>query len=517
MSTVPTPGRHPGALPSPASLPGSARHALLVALVMLLPLLLYFGTARSLADIWRRSDTFAHGFIIVPISLWLVWRQRGELSRLPLQPFWPALLALAACGAAWLLASLAGVGIVRQYALAAMLPLTVLAILGKRVALALLFPLAFILFAVPVGENLIPPLIELTANFTIDALRLSGIPVLRDGNSFSIPSGNWSVVEACSGLRYLVSSVTLGCLFAYLSYRSAWRRGLFVLASVLVPLAANGVRAYMIVMMGHLSGMTLAVGVDHLIYGWIFFGIVMLLLFWIGSFWREDLDPAAPSAAAAPAAALPLRRLQGAALAVLAVLGLWPAIAAQLESGAGAPLPAPAPIVLAAPAVPAFTDWQPDFAPAGAALRQFHAGRAPVGVTVLYYGDETGGNKLVSSTNRFAQERTVYRENSLGSRQEPVAGGTLAVREALLGAPGSRLLVWQWYVVGGKTTNSNYVGKLLQVKEKLLTGSGAGAAVMVFCAYEEDPAVARAVLRDFLDSNLAPLQAAVASTSRSQP
>jgi exosortase A len=285
-------------MPQPASLPGSARHALLVALVMLLPLLLYFGTARSLADIWRRSDTFAHGFIIVPISLWLVWRQRGELSRLPLQPFWPALLALAACGAAWLLASLAGVGIVRQYALAAMLPLTVLAILGKRVALALLFPLAFILFAVPVGENLIPPLIELTANFTIDALRLSGIPVLRDGNSFSIPSGNWSVVEACSGLRYLVSSVTLGCLFAYLSYRSAWRRGLFVLASVLVPLAANGVRAYMIVMMGHLSGMTLAVGVDHLIYGWIFFGIVMLLLFWIGSFWREDLDPAAPSAGA---------------------------------------------------------------------------------------------------------------------------------------------------------------------------------------------------------------------------
>jgi exosortase A len=516
MNTVPNP-EHPAAAPQPASLAG-ANPALLVALVMLLPLLLYFGTARSLVDIWRRSDTFAHGFIILPISLWLVWRQRAALRALPLQPFWPALLALAACGAAWLLASLAGVGIVRQYALAAMLPLTVLAILGKRITLALLFPLAFILFAVPVGEGLIPPLIDLTANFTIDALRLSGIPVLRDGNSFSIPSGNWSVVEACSGLRYLVSSVTLGCLFAYLSYRSAWRRGLFVLAAVLVPLAANGMRAYMIVMMGHLSGMTLAVGVDHLIYGWVFFGIVMLLLFWVGSFWREDLDEAgAGAAAAAPAPALPLRRLQGAAVAVLAVLGLWPAVAAQLEARTGAPMPVPAPIALAAPAAPAFTDWQPDFAPASAALRQFHAGRQPVGVTVLYYGDEAGGNKLVSSTNRFGQDRTPDRENAVASRQEQVAGAPLAVREALLGVPGRRLLVWQWYVVGGKMTSNNYVGKLLQAKEKMLTGSGAGAAVMVFCAYEEDPAVARAVLRDFLDTNLAPLHAAVARNSRTQP
>ena len=516
MNTVPHP-EHPAAAPQPAGQGGASRHALLVALVMLLPLLLYFGTARSLVDIWRRSDTFAHGFVILPISLWLVWRQRAVLRTLPLQPFWPALLALAACGAAWLLAGLAGVGIVRQYALAAMLPLTVLAILGRRITQALLFPLGFILFAVPVGEGLIPPLIDLTANFTIDALRLSGIPVLRDGNNFSIPSGNWSVVEACSGLRYLVSSVTLGCLFAYLSYRSPWRRGLFVLASVLVPLAANGVRAYMIVMMGHLSGMTLAVGVDHLIYGWVFFGIVMLLLFWIGSFWREDLDEAAPAAAAGPVPALPRRRLQGAAVAVLAVLGLWPAVAAQLASSSGAPMPAPAPIVLAAPAAPAFTDWQPDFAPASAALRQFHAGRQPVGVTVLYYGDEAGGNKLVSSTNRFGQDRTAFRENGVASRQEPVAGAPLAVREALLGVPGRRLLVWQWYVVGGKMTNSNYVGKLLQAKEKMLTGSGDGAAVMVFCAYEEDPAVARAVLRDFLNTNLAPLQAAVASKSHSQP
>ena len=69
---------------------------------------------------------------------------------------------------------------------------------------------------------------------------------------------------------------------------------LFVALSVIVPIIANGMRAYMIVMIAHLSDMKLALGVDHLIYGWVFFGIVMLLLFWIGSFWREIPAPTVP-------------------------------------------------------------------------------------------------------------------------------------------------------------------------------------------------------------------------------
>ena len=140
----------------------------------------------------------------------------------------------------------------------------------------------------PFGEALIPPLIDFTADFTVTALQLTGIPVYREGSFFTIPSGNWSVVEACSGLRYLIASFTLGALYAYLTYRSLKRRLIFIALSVIVPIIANGVRAYLIVMTGHLSDMSLAVGIDHLIYGWVFFGLVMLLLFWAGSFWRED-------------------------------------------------------------------------------------------------------------------------------------------------------------------------------------------------------------------------------------
>ncbi len=120
-----------------------------------------------------------------------------------------------------------------------------------------------------------PTLIDWTADFTIAALKLTGIPVFREGAHFQIPSGRWSVVEACSGVRYLIASLMVGILYAYLTYRSMRRRLLFIGVSILVPIVANWLRAYMIVMIGHLSGNTLAVGVDHIIYGWIFFGVVM--------------------------------------------------------------------------------------------------------------------------------------------------------------------------------------------------------------------------------------------------
>ena len=97
----------------------------------------------------------------------------------------------------------------------------------------------------------------------------------------------WSVVEACSGIRYLIASVMVGSIYAAFSYRS-WSRRISVLRG-LDPRAAGRELAARLPNRddGHLSNNRLAVGVDHLIYGWVFFGIVMLLLFWAGSKWQE--------------------------------------------------------------------------------------------------------------------------------------------------------------------------------------------------------------------------------------
>ena len=250
-----------------------------LALALATILVCYWRTAAAMVTIWARSDTFAHGFLVPPIALWLIWRARRELLRVAPRPNWWILAPLAAAGFGWLLGELGTVNAASQFSFVAMLVLAVPAVVGVRAARTIAFPLVFLFFAVPIGEFLMPQLMEWTADVTILALRLTGIPVAREGQNFVIPSGSWAVVEACSGVRYLIASLVIGTLFAYLTYRSWVRRLTFIGFSIAVPIVANWARAYIIVMIGHLSGNKLAVGVDHLIYGWLFFGLVILIMF----------------------------------------------------------------------------------------------------------------------------------------------------------------------------------------------------------------------------------------------
>ena len=238
----------------------------------------YWDTLSAMAVIWARSDTYTHGLIVPPIALWLVWRERAQLAHYQPQSAGWLILPLALIVFMWLLGQLTAVNALTQFAVIAAIILAIMSLLGMRLSARLAFPLAFLLFAVPVGDFMMPKLMEWTANFTVLALRASGIPVYREGLQFVIPSGNWSVVEACSGIRYIIASVTVGTLFAYLNYTSLKRRLIFVAVSFFVPILANWLRAYMMVLLGHFSGYKLAVGVDHLIYGWVFFGVVMMAI-----------------------------------------------------------------------------------------------------------------------------------------------------------------------------------------------------------------------------------------------
>jgi exosortase A len=488
---------------------------------VLATLFVYFGTAQSIVNIWNSSETFAHGYIIIPISAWLIWRRRHSLPMDAARPYWPALLLLAACGFGWLLADLAAVQVLKQYTFVAMIPIIALAVLGPTVAASLAFPLLFLLFAVPFGEVLIQPLIEFTADFTVAALQATGIPVLRNGTHFDIPSGSWSVVEACSGIRYLISSLTLGCLYAYLSYRSLWRRALFILVAIVVPIIANGLRAYMIVMIGHLSGMKLAVGVDHLIYGWLFFGLVMFLMFWIGRHWREDLedeDVPAPRQARTNAQQHYGNRtvIAAAAISILCI-GMWPAYARYLERTDQSQ----APVVFGSftknwSEIAPFSDWKPRFMRAsGEMVGYFQRDAKQVGLSILYYRDTRRDSQLVSSMNRTAGEKdSAYREVANNLRKEIVAGESLTVHESRLEGPTGPLLVWYWYRIDGTSTANDYTGKMLLAKEKLTMHGSDGAAVFVFAPYHDKPEEARSVFREYLADNLIPIETALAANSK---
>ena len=498
--------------------PGAAAAAWAL-LLMLLPLAAYWNTAVSIAQIWARSETFAHGYLIVPISVWLAWQRRERLRAMTPAPFWPALLPLASCGMLWLLADLGEVQVMRQYAFVAMFPLTALAVLGWRMARAIAFPLLFLLLAVPVGDSLIEPLMAVTANFTVAALRMSGIPVLHEGNNFILPSGGWSVVEACSGLRYLIASVTAGLLYAYMTYTRWSKRLLFVVVAALLPILANGLRAYMIVMLGHLSGMTLAVGVDHLLYGWLFFGIVIFALFLIGARWRDRLPQASVPPQQTEARRPPTTRIAAMVLAVAVALGVWPGYAGYLQtSGDTAPPVGLDGFPAKAPPAAAFTDWQPAYTAPAVSLRRYYAQQNQrVGLSLLYYRHQTGTSKLITSMNRLtSMVNSPWNLTGGAVRSETVAGRTLAVRESTLHSAGGDLLVWHWYWIDGRATTSDTMGKLLQIKQRVLGGSDDGAVVMLFAPLVERPDGTRAVMRAFLADNLGALDATLARV-RAQP
>jgi exosortase A len=466
------------------------RHALACFAVGFLALLaIYHETLVDLFVAWD-TGTFAHGYFIFPISAWLAWRLRAELAAIAPKAQPLALVPLAACGFFWLVAHSAGAHAPEQYAFVGMFPCLVWAVFGDAITGRILYPLAFLLFAVPAGDFLLPTLMDYTADFTVGALRLSGVPVYREGNFFSIPSGNWSVIEACSGLRYLIASITLGVLFAYLNYRAAWRRAAFIVAAALVPIVANWLRAYLIVMLAHLSNNKLATGVDHIVYGWLFFGIVMLLLFSIGNLWRDD-DDGTPATAGSTLAgfgrASSPRALTAIVLAVLAVATPWPMLGNAVESIANAHTPGPIAIETIdgwTPSTTRFTAFVPHYRSARSTENAAFVadGRAVQLFSGYYSGQHDHGALVTYSNGVVIVNDPVWGLVSQRTNVASVAGRQLSVVESEVRgetALGSeRLLTWSWYWINGRFTSNDYVAKAYNAFDKV-TGRGDDSAVVV--------------------------------------
>lgn len=470
-------------------------------------LLAFYPTAEAIVDIWSRSGTFAHGYMIVPITLWLVWRKRAELASLNPAPNWLGLIPLAVVGMGWLVANVAGVGVVQQLALVTMIIAIVWTVLGTRVVLALAFPLFFLYFAVPMGEGLVPPLRAFTADFTVKLVELTGIPIYREGTFFELPSGNWSVVEGCSGVRYLIASVTLGTLYAYLTYTSLSRRLVFIVASFAVPIMANGLRAFMIVMIGHFSDMKYAVGVDHLIYGWVFFGIVIGLMFFVGSFWRQDeADPAVVASFAAVVPAEPKRFWVVGAAGLLAV-GVWPGLSGLKSSVADAPIS----VNLIAPVIAGWekadghnTDWEPHYSGMDGTLHATYVkGDRRIGVFVFYFARQVKGAELISTANELVVEKhPVWQQKVHRAASYKLGGASEFVDESILRSAVQDLYVINWNWISGTNTTNPYLGKLLQAKARLSGGQSGSAAVILYTPFDGQPEAEVAPMQAFVNDAL---------------
>jgi len=494
------------------------RTCIILGCYFLLLVLLYLPTIVAMVSVWR-TRTFAHGFLVVPISAYLVWSRRKRLASLKPIPTFLALPFLAVFAVGWLLGQLTSTGVLQQFCLVAMTIVSIWGVLGTVVARVLLLPLVFLLFAVPLGEGLIPKLKDFSAWFAVKMLDFSRVPVLLEGRFISVPSGRWEVAEACSGIRYVTSSIAIGFLYAGLMYRSWIRRIGFLLASAVVPVLANGFRVYGIVLLAYLSGNRIAAGVDHLVYGWIFFTIVMILLFCVGFWWREDSQTGVDSHSLAtpnsrdraqyhphhpPGDEL---RTSGRRAALLStwfclVIGLaplsarffWNAPAGIKPLNLGAPL-ASAPWRMSSNGV---YGWKPSFPASNAELIQsYESQEQAVPSYLAYCAPGRQDTKLVSAMNSLFDRKFWWRTGE-GQAAVTLEGQSFYVHETFIRSAQQSLVVWNWYWIDGKFTSNEYFAKYLLARARFL-GSRQGAAALAVAT--EDPSGQRAaeVLKEFLN------------------
>lgn len=463
----------------------------------------FWTTYTSIVSIWWRSGTFTHGFMILPIVGYLIWHKRAGLAAITPRPEPRALVVIAGAALLWLLSHTADVAVVEQLAAVAMIPTLVWTIFGTPVASFLAFPLGYLIFAVPMGEFLVPSLQDITAAFSVKALQLTGIPVYWEGRFFYIPTGSFEVAEACSGVRYLIASLALGTLYAYLSYTTFWRRLLFVTLSALVPVAANGIRAYGIVMLAHLSDYKLAVGVDHIIYGWLFFGVVIMGLFWVGTLFREkDAVETTIATVAIPTAVASGRYFTVWMLMAIFVAVSAPGLAAWLESRM-----VHVPVIQPELPVgrngwsgpyPDESEWRPSFSGAIERRGEYQKDGKKVAVYLAYYPTQAQGAELINSQNMLF--------DSKGSRRLAEADSQIALDKGLnwqihatqvIAGDKSRL-IWHWYEVDGKATANYLLAKAYEVSGRLSGSSMGSAAWIISTQYDITPSEAEETLFPFV-------------------
>ena len=220
-------------------------------LLVCMAMLSVHDAAWNMVYLWSTTDTFMHGWFVLPLAAVMAKNKPfPSFSPLPLN----AAIALLLCipwVAVLLVGKLSMINVLQQWALIAIIPLTILVSYGWRYAWHYRAPLLLVFFCIPVGDFLIPWLQSITADMSVFLLHLSGVSVLRNGWYISIPAADFRVAEACSGINFLISTFTVSVFYAFTYMEKTYKRITFIFLGFAVPLLANGLRVYLIIMIAH--------------------------------------------------------------------------------------------------------------------------------------------------------------------------------------------------------------------------------------------------------------------------
>ncbi len=435
-----------------------SRFLLLLSAMLIGWIFVFWPTLQSMEKIWQDSDTYTHCYLIPLISLWLLYDRRDLITAMPRPTLLPLLAVIAFC-IIWLVGYIADINTLTHFSAILSLQFLLLSLLGWKLGYQVAFPLFYLIFMVPFGDALNPPLQDITADASVMMLQWSGIPVLREGLYLTTPVGQFEVAEACSGLRFLIASLAIGAVFSYLTYQRWWKHLLFMISILLFSVIANCFRAFFLIWIGETSQMQYGFGMDHFIYGWIFFALVMFLMFWFGGKCADPQPTAAPVVKSTQPMSSLLVFSSGMAILILVF-----SMRFQISVTAAPEQPF---ITTAPPGLVAQTgsSWQPGFFDGLQRLQAVD----DYGVQYLFaqFGHKQDKGELIGWKNNLFQRRQwrVMQQQLLSVQGKPVA-----VLELRNGSGDFQTLAF-YYRVGSRQTTSESTAKLYQVQALLLNES----------------------------------------------
>jgi exosortase A len=449
--------------------------------------------------VWAVSPTYSHCYFIIPVSAFLIWKRRHVVAPLVPAPLPSALLLAIPCILVQLAGSIASITEVQQIAMMGLVEVLILAVLGPEIFTHLMFPLLFLFFLVPMGEYLVGPMQNFTTWFISTGLDLMGILHHTEGTIIEMTNGVYRVAEACAGLRFLIATLAVGALFAYLTYRKWHKIVLYMLACVIVPIIANGFRALGIVLLAHYSDNKIATGADHLVYGWGFSVAILCLLMVIGVRFADPIsDDETRAAKPSVAGKLSQRLIPTAILAGLCAFAVpafayWNAHRSVSFDRGALSLPHPSNGWLIKQAS---GNWQPDFVEPDAKLTfglQAPEPQTPaVDIAVDYYAKSREGHGLISSGNRFWDDEGshVLSENAITTHW----GNTpIVLREMVIATQSRTEMIWWTYWANDRFTTSATQIKLGSL-QSMLGGASGTALVALSTEMDSDEDSARSRL-----------------------
>ena len=457
-------------------------HGLALALLVLLTLAGFHDAVVAAVQVWWVSPTYSHCFLVVPISAWLVWEKRHQLIQLRPTVEPRALWALLPLLLIWWLGELSTINEVRQFAVIGLIQIVIVAMLGLNIYSVIWFPALYLFFLVPTGEYLIGPMQTFATRFTDVALNLIALPHYTQGTMIEVTNGRFEIAEACAGLRFLIATVALGVLFAYMMFRKWYKVVLFLLSCVAVPLIGNGLRIVGIILLAHFTNNEYGAGADHIVYGWGFNVAILIFLFLVGSLFRDSSDEADFETRD--------RQIQDSRKSIATVfvasallLSIGPAVAYWHDSRIIAPDIAGlhAPLQLNGWQVdPPNGTWRPTYpgidSDLSASLLSKESPVAPpVDLYVGYYARARTGHSLSAHLNKLWNE-TTWTPVSSGHAGARIGSMPAGFDEWIVGSAFEKRMVWATYWVDGTFTTSLLKLKLLQAQAAF--GGHEGEAVV---------------------------------------